>query len=328
MENVEEFDLDAFIAKVNTDKVVKRDDDRVKKLRMNGKYYRGTLTFIPLYSRAAGGFYQKLSPVYEFFGDSTVFTNYDEGVWYKILQKDLYGELTEAESDLYDEVLGLLKTLKDKYGLDDDELRRKHYTLFFGICQKIKPVETDPEGKIKPSEAIGKPCIFIYNSPYLVNAYGTALQTKIDNNGSKAWITKVFTKSNTGRRGVMQIGYTLKEVGVGYDINISFPMNNAEEGITMVDPDMVIPDEVMEKFDNVIPDYLGWQYDDENKKLFHTTVFKELRDQLRLRLKEEQMNGSEVEEAKVVEEVENKNNLTPKVEATDEATTQTRRIPF
>jgi hypothetical protein len=297
MENA--FNLDDFIAGINQDKSQPRNSkDRLNRVLMNVRDNQGTLTFIPLYSKSAKNFYIKLSRVYEYYGDTSLIDNGE--AWYRILPLDWYGQLTPEQIELYHEVKGYLDTLNDNEEVSWDEFRVRNYSLFYGICQSLK----NTEGKYN-EDIVDAPCLFVYPSANVINQLCDSINAKIDvMKGRKDWLPWVLSLGNTGRKGVVQVKF-VKAEGAGYDCTVAFEFNS--ELNQVIDPDFEISDEMMSKFDDVIPMFLGWLYDSQNKSYFNEVGFKELRDQLKLRVKA--MKGEEPEGD--TKQYENKNNLTP-----------------
>lgn len=296
------FDLDAFIAGVNSDKTQKRDPkENLNKLSMNSRDNQGTVMFMPVMSRSNNNFYTKIPRVYEYYGETSLIDN-GEG-WMKILPIDAYGQLTSDQIELYGEVKGLLDSMLDDELVDYNELRVRNYVLFYGICISMK----NSEGKVI-NKYDGCPCLFVYPTNAVIDAFGVALNTKIDAlKGNKTWIPMVLSPNNTGRKGAMIITCT-KAAGPGYDVNVAFELNT--EFNQVVDPNYVIPDEIMSKFDDIQRRFLGWNYGDGTP--FNEVMFKELRDSLQIRYKEltsGEPSGPQPADASVT--YENKNDLTP-----------------
>lgn len=315
--NIEGFDLDAFIESVNADKPRGGNhEDYLNKVLMNTKDNQGTLTWIPIMSRTLKSFYLKLDGVREFEAKTTIL---DKGHgWYRILPLSFYGNLSEEDLDLYNEVIGYYDTLKDNDSCERDELRYRRYTLLFGVCSSM--VNTDGNAVEGYDNCA---CIFVYPSLDPISALGTAINTKITAmKGKKEWIPYVMSPSRTGREGVVMVTYT-KSTGVGYDCSVSFETNSALNQV--IDPAYEIPEKYIEFFDDVLPQFLGWIYDRENKSLFNRVAFKELRDQLKIRLKEEGLiddksNSEGQLPADATKTYENKNNLNDNSGA--------RKLPF
>ena len=320
MEN-QAFDLDAFIAGVNQDKTQQKNPkDRLNRVLMNTRDNQGTVTIIPIRSKGAENFYLKIPRVYEFYGDTSLLQSGE--AWYRILPRDMYPDLTTEQAELYNEVKGYLDTLNDNEEVSYDEFRVRNYALFFGICDSLK----NTEGK-KNDKLPGCPCIFVYPSNSVIDAFGTAINNKIEAmKGRKEWIPMVLSPNNTGRKGVMMISF-VKSASPGYDSTVAFEFNS--EMNTVVDPDMVIDEEVISKFDDTIPTFLGWIYDSKNKSYFNEIAFKELRDQLKLRIKS-MTEGEEIKPADADQTYENKNDLTAQATETQEVQqpTPTKKAPF
>jgi hypothetical protein len=298
------FDVDAFIAGINSDKQVTRNSkERLNRILMNAKDNQGTLTFIPCFSKEVSNFYLKIPRVYEYYGDSSIL-NDGEG-WYKLLPIDFYGDLSEEQIELYNEIKGYLDWLQDGEYVDYNEFRVRNYSLMFGICQKLKNTDDKENDKL-----VDCPCIFTFPSPDPINQLCDAINTRVDNmGGRKDWVNKVFSLDNKGRRGVVQIKF-VKAAGAGYDCSVQFFMNNSDEGIIAIDPEYEISDDTFKYFDTVLPTFIGWLYDRDSNSRFNTVIMKELRDQLKLRVKSLKESEGSGEGTKKEETPENKNNLT------------------
>lgn len=294
------FNLDDFISGINNDRVQpKNSKDRLNRVLMNVRDNQGTLTFIPCPSKGSRTtFYTKLNRVYEYYGDTSLIDNGE--AWYRILPLDAYGDLTEDQKALYQEVKGYLDYLNDNEEVSYDEFRVRNYSLFYGVGLALK----NTEGK-KNEDIIDAPCLFVYPSANPINQLCDAINNKIDvMNGRKEWIPMVLSTQNSGRKGVVQVKF-VKAEGAGYDCTVGFEFNS--ELNTVIDPAYEISDEMLSKFDDVMPCFLGWIYDNQNKKYFNEVAFKELRDQLKLRIKS--MSGDPTP-ADAGQTYENKNNLT------------------
>lgn len=309
------FDLDAFIAQINQDKTKSRSNkDQLNRVLMNVRANQGTVTFIPVWSKAVENFYLKVPRVYEFYGDTSLLQNGE--AWYRILPLEFYGNLNEKQIELYHEVKGYLDTLNNNEEVSYDEFRVRNYSLFYGICQSLINTE-----KAKNEELENCPCLFVYPSNSVIDQLGTAVNNKIDTmKGRREWITSVFNPANTGWKGVLQISF-VKSSGVGYDSSVYFEFNSDLN--TVVDPDFALDDQTAALFDDVIPTFLGWIYDRNNKSNFNEIAFKELRDQLKLRIKESTEGVKEPADASKT--YENKNDLAPKSEI---AAPKTSSEPF
>lgn len=322
-----EFDLDALIANINADKP--RGGDRTKylnKVLMNTKDNQGTLTWIPIYSSTFKNFYVKLDGVREFEAKTTLI---DKGHgWYRILPLSFYGDLSDDELELYNEVISYYDTLKDNDSCDRDELRVRRYTILFGICSKL----VNKDGK-KIDDYNDCACIFVYPSLDPVTALGTAINTQIAAMGSRDWVTLVLSPKSTGRQGVILVNYTKSE-SVGYDCTMTISINNPSLGPAgqLIDPTYEINEDRIKFFDDPIPTFLGWIYNQEEQRYFNPRAFHELRDVLKQRLIEEGLmkaeeNTDEVQPADSKVTYENKNNLASQAEAIPTEAPK-KKLPF
>lgn len=270
----QEFDLDAFIAGINSDKSAKRDSkDRLNKMLMQVKDHQGTATIIPIMSHD-GQFYKKMSRVYECKAETSLLESGE--AWYKILPLDYYGELTEEQLELYNEVKGYMDVMNKNGYTDRDWFRVRNYSIFYGILDSLTPLNKD--SKYDNDESAGLAYLFIYPAHNVIDAFASAVNLKIDAmKGRKDWIPYVLSPSRTNRKGVMQISFQSGKVG--YDASVAFEFNSDMN--TVIDPDFEIPEETVSLYDNVIPTFLGWMYDHDNNNTFNTIAFKELRDQLK-----------------------------------------------
>lgn len=300
------FDLDAFIANVNSDRSQSGSKkDRLNKVLMNTKDNQGINTFIPIISEKANNIYMKLQRVYEYFGTTSLIDNGE--AWYRILPLAMYGGLVGEDLDLYNEVKGYLDTLQDYDDVDRDEFRVRNYALFFGINMSLKSMSTNKD--IDTYKEC--PCMFVYPSVNVIDQLGTAINAKCDAmKGQKEWLSYVITPKDSGRQGVMQISY-VKSSGVGYDATVNFELNSAFNNI--IDPELKISEETMALFNDPIPTFLGWIYDNDNKSYFNKRAFTELRNQLKDRVNSmfEKMKSKGDKGNQPT--YENKNNLTPSV---------------
>jgi hypothetical protein len=310
---MENFDLDAFIAGINNDRQQpKQKGNYLTRVLMNTRENQGTLTFVPCYSSKAKNFYIKLNRIYEFYGATSLINNGE--AWYRILPIDMYNLTETADIELYNEVKGYLDYLLDQEVLGYDELRVRNYSLFYGMGRSLKSTE----GKMN-EDVVDSPCLFVYPSANPITQMCDAINQKIDAmNGRKDWIPMILTPNATGRKGVVQVKF-IKAEGPGYDCTVVFEFNN--EFNTIIDPSYEIGEDHLKLFDDVIPTFLGWIYDNESKSYFNRTAFKELRDNLKVRIKS--LNPTQ----EVTEEVpENKNNLS--VDPSGQMTQQKRTVPF
>lgn len=300
----EQFNIDAFLEGIERDRSKSEDFDPSKVLNavmMSSADNQGIITFIPFLSKTYKNFYLKVKGVLEYYGDTTL-TNSGEG-WFRLLPIEFYGQLTEAEMDLYSKIHTLYDEIME-YEPSYTEFRIRTYSLFHGI--QLSHVKDSDKSKNDKYDNCA--CLYIFPSNRVIDAFNTAINSKIDvMKGSKSWIPAVLSPSNTGRRGVMQISF-VKSTGAGYDASVSFEFNSDFQ--MLVDPDKVFPDEMVDLFDNTIKGFLGWRYDKTNDKAFNLAYMQEFRDALLKRLS--QLKKGELpkpaEEGKVYQ---NQNNADP-----------------
>jgi len=298
------FDIDGFLDNLDKDKSKSRDKSaQLNRVLMNVKTNQGLLTMLPVMSKSVDNFYKKLPRVYEYYGTTS---KLDSGeAWFKVLSLEDYGELTQQQKDLWAEVRGYLDTLQEKEeGFVDNygQFRVRNYALFTGIMMSLK----DLDGNMQ-EEYVNCPCLFTYPTNGVIDAFGTAINTKIDvMKGRRDWIPYVLNPNAKGYKGTMNIDFR-KSSGVGYDVAITFEFNSDMNMV--VDPDYEVSEEMLNYFNDVMPTFLGWCYDRENKSCFNEEIFRELRDQLKMRVGFLQFGDQSGQ--KEEENYENKNNLNP-----------------
>lgn len=297
------FDLDAFIANVNSDRSKGGSKkDRLNKVLMQTKDNQGINSFIPIISPGAKNIYLKLQKVYEYYGDTSLIDNGE--AWYRILPFEYYGLTDQEDIELYNEVKGLLSELDSTEECDRNELRVRNYSLLFGINLNLK--SSSKNSNIDDYKDC--PCLFVYPSLGVIDALSTAINAKCDAmGGKKEWLSYIITPAKSGRQGIMQVSF-IKSSGVGYDANISFELNSSFTQV--VDPNMEISEETMKLFNDVLPTFLGWIYNDKDGTYFNKIAFTELKTQLTNRLKsikEKWAQDEKSKEIKAPDQFENKN---------------------
>jgi len=281
-----EIDLEAFIAQVNSDRTHVSDvKNQLNRVWMNGDNL-GNLSFLPIYSQKYKHIYTKIEGVYEYYTDTSKLKS-GEGK-YRILPIEFYGDLSEEEIALYDEVKSLLIEADNQFTklYPNDHykyLSVKYYSIFFGILQSLTRLEGKPE-----KDLVGCPCMFIYPTTNVINAFGDGINTMTDSlNGSRTWMSAVITTNLTNRQGVMNISFNPKpNNAVGYNASVSFVLNSVAGMV--VDPNYVIPETYQDFYegDDIVREFITWEYDNENKRPYDPIVFKELKDMLIMKLTE------------------------------------------
>jgi hypothetical protein len=271
------FDVDSFLEGLSNDKTPERVFDRITKILMNTRDNQGTIVMLPFINTFNSNFYVKVAGVKEFYGYTSLIDN-GEG-WYKILPREFYGELTQKQEELYNEILGYYDSLFDADVFSYDKIRHRNYSLMYG--KLISHTKTD---KTPVTDNVGKACLFIFPSLSPIDALGVAVSQKvIARNNKKDWIPKILSVTGSGRNGAVAITFS-KSTSYGYDTSIGFEFNTEDDQI--VDPKEVFGEELTKYFKDSLQDFLGWQYDRENNTYFNDTLFTELRDCLLFEVKE------------------------------------------
>lgn len=272
------FNIDEFLAGIERDRSKSSDFDPSKSLNlvmMSSQDNQGIITFVPFMSKEYNNFYLKVPGVLEFYADTTL-VNSGEG-WYRLLPIEAYGQLTDTEMELYNQIKTLYNNVYE-YELPFTEMRIRTYSLFTGV-QLSHVNATD---KSKRDELNDCACLYVFPSNRVIDAFHTAVNSKIDlMKGSRTWLPAILSTSNTGRQGVVQISFT-KSASAGYDASVAFEFNSALQPV--VDPERVFEDELIAQFDSVWKTFSGWRYDKQNDKMFNLTYMQEFRDNLRKRL--------------------------------------------
>lgn len=276
----EVFDLDAFMEGLSQDSArsASNAEDRLNRVLMNLKGNQGTVEIIPFISKKVGNVYSKVEGVREFKA-CTAIIDKEDPVWYRVLPMHLYGQLTDEQIELYEQVTGLYDELFE-YDLGYSEIRIRNYAMFTGVATAHRNTEDEDV-----EDYIGVPGLFIFPATNVISALNSAIANKKSSLGEKTklYLQKIFSASRTGRSGVIQISFK-KSSGIGYDSTVNIEVNS--EFRTFVDPEREFSEEFVANFDDPLRELLGWIYDRENDQYFNETAFKELRDHLTLRLKD------------------------------------------
>jgi hypothetical protein len=298
--------IDDFLAGLEEDKQQPRSSNGLEKVLMSARDNQGTVVFAPFQDTYSKKFYLLIPYVKEY---KTALPNYNEGkdeVWIKILPKEFYGDLTEAQSALYDEVVGLFDQVDDELGDIPNKwnmIRGRSYSLFQGVITN----QLNAQGT-KISDRIGKAALLIFPSRQPINELAAAIKNKIAGmNNSKEWIPAIFAPTDKGREGVVTITFT-KPDAPGYDCTVGFEFNSPYAKV--VDPQAGFSEEIVNSFGNVLESFLGWQNGKNGR--FNEDNFNELKKVLTVRLNELTINKNKPAEAPI----ENKNGVDPMVGTT------------
>lgn len=309
--------IDDFLAGLEEDKQHPRSTSSFEKLLMSSRDNQGTVVFAPFQDTYSKKFYLLIPYVKEF---KTVIPNYRDGndeVWVKILPKEFYGDLTQEQSALYDEVVGLFDQVDEALGDIPNKwnlIRGRSYSIFQGVILN----QLNAQG-VKVSDHINKPALLIYPSRNPINELASAIKNKIAGmNNSKEWIPAVFAPTDKKREGVIAITFT-KPDSPGYDCSVNFEFNSPYAKV--IDPEVGFPEEVTKEFGNVLESFLGWQNGKNGR--FNEENFKELKQVFIVRL-----NSLGADKVKAPEEpIENKNGVDPMIGQTNNDPTTTAPAP-
>ena len=291
--------IDDFLAGLEQDKQTPRQSEGVEKILMSSRDNQGTIVFAPFMDTKTKKFYQLINGCKEYRTTLSSFRDGADEVWVKILPKDLYGNLTESQSKLYDEVSGLFDQVDEELGDVANKwnmLRYRSYSLFQGVV--INHINS--EG-VKNVDRIGKAALLIFPSRQPINELATSIKNKVAAmNNSKEWIPAIFSPTDKGRDGVITISF-VKPDSPGYDCSVGFEFNSSYAKV--IDSTKGFPEEVTSKFGDLIEEFLGWQNSGGSK--FNEANFNELKNIFKVELN--RLNAGTPSNAPV----ENKNGVDP-----------------
>lgn len=297
--------IDDFLEGLEKDQPQPKSKNGLEKILMSSRDNQGTIVFAPFQDTYSKKFYLRIPSVKEY---KTSLSNYNEGkdeVWVKILPKEFYGELSESQSLLYDEVVGLFDELNESLGNIQNKwsiIRTRRYSLFQGVIMN----QINTQGA-KVNDNLNKPALLIFPSDNPITELAAAIKNKVAGmNNSKEWIPAVFAPTDKGREGVVTISFT-KPDSPGYDCNVGFEFNSTYAKI--IDPEVGFSEEITKNFGNILESFLGWQNGKNSR--FNEENFLELKKVFTVRIK-----GLQVDKGKKSEEAapENKNGVDPMID--------------
>lgn len=299
--------IDDFLSGLEEDKQKPRvKGDRIQKVLMSSLVNQGTVVFAPWINHDDNKFYKVMTGVREYKTNLSLYRDGKDSVWVRILPKEFYGDLTDAQLELYSEVTGLFDQLDSDMGetaSKSQKLRYRSYSLFDGVL--INHVNTKKE---QLDENIGKAVLLMFPSRGPVNELATAIQAKINSTkGSREWIPAIFSKDDKGREGCMSINFEHPEGVIGYKTQVTFEFNTSYS--KYVDPVEGFPEEVTNLLGDPIGSFLGWENGEEG--YFSTKLFNEMKQILTVAIK---TNGKVPAEA-TEPAPENRNGVDPMVDA-------------
>lgn len=292
--------IEDFLEGLDKDGQRPRKSSGIEKILMNSRDNQGTVVFAPFLDTNTKKFYVPVNDVRELRTTISRYRDGNDEVWMKILPKEFYGNLTESQSKLYDEVLGLF----DQYNADLGDIsnkwskiRRRSYSLFQGVLIN----HLNSQGA-QQRDRIGKPVLLVFPSRQPINELAVAIKNKIAGmNNSKEWIPAVFSPTSSGREGVVTISFT-KPDSPGYDCSVGFEFNSSYAKI--IDTEKGFPEEVTNEFGDVVSEFLGWQNGESGR--FSEANFSELRKILTMEISKLSVDASRTEAP-----LENKNGIDP-----------------
>lgn len=302
--------IDDFLSGLEADKQQPRTNNGIVKMLMSAPDNQGAVLFAPFQDTATKQFYKLIRGCKELKTTISTYKDGNDAVWVKILPKEFYDDLTPAQSELYDRVVGLFDQYDEQLGdipRKWESIRTRSYSLFQGVLtgqvNKAGTVVTDN---------VGKAVLLIFPARNPINELATAIQTKkAAMNNSTEWIPAIFAPGPTGRMGVVTISFS-KPDSPGYNCSVGFEVNSA---INKVVSEEGFPEDVVSQFGDMVSEFLGWQNGDGSK--FNTTNFTELEKILTIELNK--LNTG----APSNPQVENKNGVDPMISAQPQSSAPT-----
>lgn len=273
------FDVDAWLDQLENDRP-KSSGRSLIKLLMNTKDNKGNIIFVPFKDQKSKNFYTKLAGVREY---KMYNENSEMEVWHKILPKEVYGTLSETDSQLYDEVVAMFDDLNEK-AQDYTLARMRSYAFFYGYIID----HTNETGKTV-TDSISKPALIEFPSLKIISALVDTIQAKTKSLKSKEWIPIIFNNNETNREGMVSIKISGGQGG--YDFTVNLEIQNA---YSKVIPDNFDASEFKPLFKDAISDFLGWQNGPDS--YFNQEMFEAIRANLLTLLNEDGAQASEVSE--------------------------------
>lgn len=271
-------EIDDFLSGLLNDQ--SKPKNRLNKLTMTANANKGTVMFVIIPEGSTGKFYGKIENVREVNQFTELNEKIEGDCWHKILPKELYKNLSEEDSMLYDQCVTLFDKLYNSgaWGYDVDRAgvaRYRTYGLFYGyilrhIDEKGSPVK-DNQGNLTTDKAT----FMMYPTNKVIDALGAAITAKKLASNGTAWLPRYLSRATTGRTGAI----TIKTSGGkgGYNIAVTFE-SNSEDNPYMIPADLDLTD-AFEKCQDYVNDFLGWQGDAENG-YFNRKLFLEIREYL------------------------------------------------
>lgn len=266
------FSLSSFLENLKSDSEVTRGP-RLNKLIMNSPELIGsTITYLPVMMK--DNYYLKIEEVAEVNMPSRILETKDNGpVWMKILPIEFYGNITEDQKNLHEQVLKLHAQYSDL--VDDYNLSRfRRYTLIHGYILKLE----DTNKTVVPK--FNGPSMMVYPSHTPLQALHNSIQLAQSSLGDpNKWFPLIFTDKSTNRNGALVSSFNRSTTSKGYVCNINITPNSQFN--TLVEPTFDYSEE-FKLFTDPIRSFLSWQAPEDS--LFHNELMMEIRDYLSARI--------------------------------------------
>lgn len=263
--------------------------DRAKMIYVQNKDF-GSIKFAPINLKSNGMPCTKCE-VFEYNGFTNRFKNENgspKDLRYRfLLDKNLYLNEVEIDSDLYNETKQLLWEMKDYIEFEEGKnayktMQRVNYSLMYGYI-----ISTNIQNQ-NIKDSVGKPVCLVFNKQDVHhNLYDAIKKEREDLNGDIKWVSSIMGPSVKGRDGLFEINIKPKANGQkGSDYSVSLVWNTeGPRARQVIDPNFEVPETDYDLFGDPVKDLCGYLCDKDGN-LWNYDVIKELHDQLIERLKD------------------------------------------
>lgn len=263
----------------------KKSWDGLRRFYLSGS--GAEVNFIPVFDKNDPGFWKEFLSIPTFRGVSSQSGGYS--FEFMVLPKSVYGDLSPEEEALHKEVSGLISELYNLYKEDKKvdawkEVAYRNFTLMWGVLiSAIYPKGAPAINKF--DNCRGKACLFIFNRGgrgEVIKSLNNATNSKVleektedpskSDKECKEFLYDIMDTGLTNRKGSLKVSCVTKEP------TFTFKVGGVPKDLEN------ISEETAKCFDEILPTFLGFNYDREHKRLFNVTTFKELRDHLLLKI--------------------------------------------
>jgi hypothetical protein len=264
-------DIDAFMSSLASNS--NKREKLIEKFNLGFTNEKGNYFYI-LFPSKGGQWITNLGKVREFKGFST---KRGKDAWFEILNKKDYGNLSEDEEKLYDEVLRLYSQVESMdANIDQSKWQLKHtrsktYCITFAHVIKFINHDTGVVDKDK----VNKPALLIFPSGRYSDSFSTACQTKTSIMGNNKWMLKILTNDPKNREAIVTTDFFGGQGG--YNCSVGFEMD--KDAVKSMLPENYDFTNERDTFadTNIIREFLGWQAPEESEAIFNMEIFKEIR---------------------------------------------------